>query len=47
MSRKLIAYLAILGIALGAVAASRDLARDAQPIETKGCCAAFTDDRTN
>lgn len=47
MSKKLLAYLTILGIALGAVAASRDLARDAEPIETQGCCASFTDDSTN
>lgn len=38
MLKKLLAYLTILGIGLGVVAAGRDLARDAKPIHPDGCC---------
>lgn len=38
MLKKLLAYLIVLGIGLGVVAAGRDLARDVKPIHPDSCC---------
>lgn len=44
MLKKLLAYLAVLVLALGAVAANKSFAQDAKPIEQAGCCASLSQD---
>ncbi len=44
MLKKLAAYLVVLGLALGVVAANRGLAQDVKPIQERVCCADSSDD---